>query len=394
MLGERALEGWRRWNAAWPAPLFHETGVAFLTRAPMQPGGFEHDSYATARRGAATASSASTPPRSRAASRPTGPARYVDGYYHREGGWAESGAVVAQLVAEARARGVLVRDGCAVDRIVDDGALVARPAARVGGGAREPRSPRADSSWSRPARGRRASCPALAPSLRAVGQPVFHLRPADPSPFEAARFPVFGADISRTGYYGFPVTRDGIVKIANHGAGIDLAGGAPRETTPAQERALRELLRETVPGPRRRAARRDPALRLRRLRRRALLDRARPGAAARHRRRRRLGPRLQVRAGARRADRGRGARHRAPARAQVPLAPGARRAVDRRRRPRDVAAPRRPTPGPAGRASDRCAPRPRRSRTAARARPAWAACSGRTAPGTGPAPRATSGTAP
>jgi len=90
--------------------------------------------------------------------------------------------------------------------------------------------------------------PAIAPSLRAVGQPVFHLRPADPSPFEAARFPVFGADISRTGYYGFPATRDGIVKIANHGAGLDMAGGAPRQTTPAQEGALRELLRETFPA--------------------------------------------------------------------------------------------------------------------------------------------------
>ncbi|HEX3761165.1 MAG TPA: FAD-dependent oxidoreductase, partial [Kofleriaceae bacterium] len=42
-LGERALDGWRRWNAAWAVPRFHETGVAFLTRSPMQPGEFEHD---------------------------------------------------------------------------------------------------------------------------------------------------------------------------------------------------------------------------------------------------------------------------------------------------------------------------------------------------------------
>src|SRR5262245_2512006 len=42
---EEALEGWRRWNAAWPTRLFHETGVLFMTRRPMAPGGFEHDSY-------------------------------------------------------------------------------------------------------------------------------------------------------------------------------------------------------------------------------------------------------------------------------------------------------------------------------------------------------------
>ena len=40
-LMERALDGWREWNAVWPEPLFHETGIAFLCRAPMSPGGFE-----------------------------------------------------------------------------------------------------------------------------------------------------------------------------------------------------------------------------------------------------------------------------------------------------------------------------------------------------------------
>jgi glycine/D-amino acid oxidase-like deaminating enzyme len=84
--------------------------------------------------------------------------------------------------------------------------------------------------------------------LRAVGQPVFHLRPADPSLFEAARFPVFGADISRTGYYGFPVQR-GVVKIANHGAGITIAAGDARpDVSDAQEAALRAMLRDTFPA--------------------------------------------------------------------------------------------------------------------------------------------------
>jgi glycine/D-amino acid oxidase-like deaminating enzyme len=234
LLGELALEGWRRWNAAWPVPRFHETGAAFLTRAPMQPGGFEHESFATlSRRGHRierldAAEIARRFPAYR-------PGALVDGYLHHDAGWAESGAVVAQLVAEARARGVEIREGCAIDRIVEDGALsgdelIAADLIVVAAGA-----------WSA------RLVPALAPSLRAVGQPVFQLRPADPSLFEAARFPVFGADISRTGYYGFPVTRDGIVKIANHGAGIAMDDGVPRATTPAQEQALRAMLRETFP---------------------------------------------------------------------------------------------------------------------------------------------------
>src|SRR5512134_1702679 len=40
---ETALARWRAWNADWPEPLFHETGVLFLTRAPMAAGGFEHE---------------------------------------------------------------------------------------------------------------------------------------------------------------------------------------------------------------------------------------------------------------------------------------------------------------------------------------------------------------
>ncbi len=234
-LGERALDGWRRWNATWRVPRFHETGVTFLTAAPMQPGGFEHDSYALlARRGHRiqrldAAAIAARFPAYR-------PGALVDGYYHHDGGWAESGAVVAQLLADALAAGVTVRGDLAIDRVVDDGALagdehLAADAVVVCTGAWAPQL-----------------LPELAGPLRANGQPVFHLRPADPAPFTADHFPVFGADISRTGYYGLPVNRDGLIKIANHGTGIELAPGAPRETTAAQETHLRAFLHSTFPA--------------------------------------------------------------------------------------------------------------------------------------------------
>jgi glycine/D-amino acid oxidase-like deaminating enzyme len=234
-LGERAVAGWRRWNATWPTPRFHETGAAFLTRAAMQPGGFEHDSFTLlARRGHRVerldaAAIARRFPVCR-------PGAFTDGYFHREAGWAESGAVVAQLLADARAAGVAVRAGCAIDRLVDDGAVagpehLAADAVAVCAGAWTP-----------------LLLPELAGPLHAVGQPVFHLRPADPGAFTAARFPVFGADISRTGYYGFPITCDGIVKIANHGLGLPLAPDAPRATTDAQDAALRDFLADSFPA--------------------------------------------------------------------------------------------------------------------------------------------------
>jgi len=234
-LGERALDGWRRWNAAWPTPRFHETGVAFLTSGPMQPGGFEHASFTLlARRGHTVerldaAAIAARFPAYR-------PGAFTDGYLHREGGWAESGAAVAQLVAEALAAGITIHGDCPVHRIVDGGALTPRgqltaDATIVCAGAWTP-----------------LLVPELAGDLRTTGQPVFHLRPADPAPFTAGHFPVFGADIARTGYYGFPIQSDGIVKIANHGTGILLPADAPRAVTAAQEAALRDFLRDAFPA--------------------------------------------------------------------------------------------------------------------------------------------------
>jgi glycine/D-amino acid oxidase-like deaminating enzyme len=205
--------------------------VTFLSRVPMEPGGFEHESYALlVRRGhrLERLDAAAIPSRFPAYR----PGAYVDGYYNPSGGWARAGAVVAKLTREAITAGVTIREAT-VERLVDggalvDGELVDAQLVVVCAGAWVPRL-----------------LPELAPCLRAVGQPVFHLRPDEPARFDAARFPVFGADISRTGYYGFPLA-DGVVKIANHGAGI--VDPAERVTTPAQEAALRAMLADSFPA--------------------------------------------------------------------------------------------------------------------------------------------------
>ena len=228
--GEAAMEGWRLWNAAWPRPLFHETGVTFLSRTPMEPGGFEHDSYELLvsrghplQRLNAT-DIASWFPAYR-------PGALVDGYFNPVGGWAESGAVIAKLVAEARMAGVTIRANRAVERITETGVddLTAELVVVCAG------------AWVT------QLLPELASSIEPTGQPIFHLRPSDRALFEAARFPVFGADISRTGYYGFPVTGDGIVKIANHGTGVPGINEGDLAVGPDQDAALRMFLRTMLP---------------------------------------------------------------------------------------------------------------------------------------------------
>jgi glycine/D-amino acid oxidase-like deaminating enzyme len=240
-LAERALDGWRRWNRAWPAPLLHETGVAYLTREGMRPGGFEHESFAlVTRRGhLCERLDAAAIARRYPAFRP---GAFREGYYNPQGGWAEAGAVVERLLAEASGAGVAVRGGCAaravaerggraIGLVIGDGELLPADLVVIASGA-----------WAA------QLSPALAGALRPSGQPVFHLRPARPDLYQPERFPVFCDDIARTGYYSFPITRDGLVKVANHGPGVAVDMSRAERTVPREDEvALREFLGEVLP---------------------------------------------------------------------------------------------------------------------------------------------------
>jgi glycine/D-amino acid oxidase-like deaminating enzyme len=237
-LGEQALAGWRRWNTE--QRLFHETGVTFLSRAPMQPGGFEHDSYELLRsRGHELERLRTDDIAKRFPAYRRGV--YVDGYCNPVGGWAEASAAVGFLAARAISMGVELRAARAT-RIEVDGLVVTHT--------NDAEEKRIDADLVLICAGAWVPrlLPELAGALHAIGQPVFHLKPEDPSLFAAHHFPVFGADISRTGYYGFPANRDGIVKIANHGTGIAIADDHERVTTAAQEAALRDFLADSFPA--------------------------------------------------------------------------------------------------------------------------------------------------
>jgi glycine/D-amino acid oxidase-like deaminating enzyme len=239
---ESALEGWRRWNAAWQEELFHEDGVLFLTRAPMTPGGFEHESFVRLLgRGHPVERLDAGAIRTRFPAWSTG--AYIDGYFNPAGGWAESARVVERVLRDATAAGVSLYERHTFERLAENGSRASGIVTREGNLFAADRVVVAAGSWTPQV------LPFLAQCLCSVGQPVFQLAPAYPAPYEAPRFPVFGADIARTGYYGFPLTRDGRVKIANHGVGRVMHPEArERAVTPEDEAALRAFLRETFPG--------------------------------------------------------------------------------------------------------------------------------------------------
>lgn len=242
-LVETAIDGWERWNEELGETLYHPTGVAMLTRSAMAPGGFEHESFRLllARGHRPERLDAAAIARRFPAWRPS---VFVDGFFHARAGWAESGRVVARLVAEARRQGVDVRGDTAVAGLVDDGGQVVGVRTRDGDRLDAGTVVVAAGAWTP------WLLPELQPLMKATGHPVFHLRPADPEPFRSPAFAVFTADISRSGWYGFPLhPSEGIVKVANHGPGLRLhPEHDPRVVTAEDERALRAFLAELLPS--------------------------------------------------------------------------------------------------------------------------------------------------
>lgn len=237
-----AMAGWDEWNRRFPRPLLHRVGFLLLTRSPFGEGGFEEGSYRTLRELGRPVERID--PEALATRFPAWrPGRYLDGYLNPEAGWAESGAVSAELLTWAAGAGVELLAGTATG--VEPHGDGARLEVRTPAGIRRLEADAvvlAAGAWSD------ALLPQLDTQITPRAMPVVHLRPRDPEPFRPERFPVWGADIGRTGWYGFPLHPGGFVKIGHHGAGWaddpDRADSLPE----GFEARLRAFLADSLPG--------------------------------------------------------------------------------------------------------------------------------------------------
>jgi glycine/D-amino acid oxidase-like deaminating enzyme len=241
-LAERSREIWQQWNVEFGVELYDEVGFLCMRQRPMQTGDFEYESLRLLERRGHRIERVNSDYLRRHF--PAWNAdRYPDGFLDFESGYAKSGRAVAVLIEGARSIGVELREHakfCALDEMSDrvkgivfeSGEKLPADAVVMAVGAWTP-----------------YVLPFTHDFFRASGQPVFHLKPAQPELFAAERFPIFGADISATGFYGFPLNRDGVVKIANHGLGREMSPDSPeRVVTKEEENRMRRFLADSFPS--------------------------------------------------------------------------------------------------------------------------------------------------
>jgi glycine/D-amino acid oxidase-like deaminating enzyme len=241
-LAERSREIWRQWNEEFGVELYHEIGFLFLRRHPMQPGDFEYESFKLLKQRGHRIERISS--KQLCERYPAWNAeRYPDGFLDLEAGYAESGRVVAALVSRAKSLGVELRENAKFRELDETGGRVKGILLENGENIPAGAIVMAVGAWTPYA------LPFTRNFFRASGQPVFHLKPDKPELFTPERFPIFGADISTTGYYGFPLNRDGVVKIANHGSGREISPDSPeRAVTKDEENKMRQFLSGSFPA--------------------------------------------------------------------------------------------------------------------------------------------------
>jgi glycine/D-amino acid oxidase-like deaminating enzyme len=211
-LARSALDGWELWNRTlFDRPLFHRTGFLLLSREPLAAGGFEHESLATlealgepAERLDPDVLAARFPLWSR------GP--WVDGYLSARAGWAEAAEAVAALARRAEHEGVRLVTRRA-EGLVERGGRVCGVGLSGGNDVEGDAVVLATGAWTP------GLLPELSPYIEPRAMPVLYFRPRDPARFRPPAFPVWAGDIAETGWYGFPATADGLVKLGHHGTG-------------------------------------------------------------------------------------------------------------------------------------------------------------------------------
>lgn len=240
-LAEVALAGWRAWNVRWGRTVYHEDGFLLLRRDEPAAGGFEFES----RRMLEARGHTVEPVDMEFLAHRFGAwraARWGHGYYNPRAGWAEAAEVVRLMLRDARRTGVKIVEEAPVRALAENGSRVTGVLDADG------RARRADVVVVAAGAGTPALVPWLRGALQPVAQPVLYFLVDDPEPWRPPRFVPWGADIAGTGWYGFPATPEGRVKIGHHGRGFPTEPGEGSPVTDEHVARCRGFLSDALPG--------------------------------------------------------------------------------------------------------------------------------------------------
>lgn len=244
-MAAQSMETWREWNTLFQDTLYHEVGFLLLAKEAMEPKQqtFEWLSYQN------LLAQQYEPERiSSSLLQERFPnfnaSLYKDGFFHKIAGFAESGRALEVLANYASSLNI--------DIYPKEGATAfTKQNSRITGvKTQKARSFSAGHVIVCAGNFTPYLLPELQPYMRITGHPVFHLLPKHPEQFHADKFPVFAADISNSGWYGFPLhPREKVLKIASHTEGLELHPELDERVVGAEDiSALRSFLKTAIPN--------------------------------------------------------------------------------------------------------------------------------------------------
>lgn len=203
-----SIQKFREWNSL--SKIFHETGVLLSTGSSVKDDdintSYENSSYRTL-------CALGMESHLLIGTKQNSALKYLQetfpgGYMEQKAGWADSEKTIRLIANILKMRGVKFITGNAgnVSRIVEDGVIETADGSRYEGIIII-----ASGAWTV------SLLPQLKGIIKAVGQPLIKFKiPSKELNYYAPNC-VWNGDITNTGFYGFPATSDGIVKIGHHG---------------------------------------------------------------------------------------------------------------------------------------------------------------------------------
>ncbi|MBM3949635.1 MAG: FAD-dependent oxidoreductase [SAR202 cluster bacterium] len=237
-LVEQAARQWREWERTFSRPVYHQVGQ-MLVDSQFRPGMVVHDTWKYL-----TGLDLKIPVLSKKEARARFPQfEYLDGevvVYDPWAGYIESGSAVAELAAMARRQGVVIHEQAKVTAVRD---TAKRATVCVQGEDFSfDRVVVAAGTWL----GRLA--PAINKNIRVTRQQMVFFQLEDTSAFAPERFPAWGVDIYTEGWYGFPLLRDGRIKVSSIVIGDVVDPDEARDATAAFIAQTKEFVARRIPA--------------------------------------------------------------------------------------------------------------------------------------------------